>query len=39
MFHPTFLDFDLSQLTLPIFDAAFSRTFFFAMFVHNLHNI
>jgi hypothetical protein len=39
MFHPTFLDFDLSQLTLPIFDAGFSLTFFFAIFVYNLHTI
>ena len=39
MFHPTFLDFDLSQLNLPTFDAGVSRTFCFAMFVYNLHTI
>jgi len=39
MFHPTFLDFDLTQLILPGFDAGVSRTFCFAMFVYNLHTI
>jgi hypothetical protein len=39
MFHPTFRDFDFSQPTLPIFDAGFSRTSFFAMFLYNLHTI